>query len=74
MDPYTTAQANIAELASEHANAGSLNEATTRFRIIDRLLLDCLGWHTSDITTEEHYDRDYVDYSLGGGPRSYPRG
>ena len=43
------------------------NEANTRFHIIDRLLIECLGWQkTPDIfKLEEPGDNDYRDYLLG---------
>ncbi|WP_020532035.1 hypothetical protein [Flexithrix dorotheae] len=40
------------------------NEATTRFHLIDRILLECLGWEKSDISTEENYNGQYTDYTL----------
>jgi hypothetical protein len=42
-----------------------MNEATTRLRIINRLLLDCLGWAPAEIGAETHQDRDIVDYAVG---------
>ncbi|MGW0231937.1 hypothetical protein ACWDWO_26825 [Actinopolymorpha singaporensis] len=33
--------------------------------MIDRILIECLGWLTSEIKCEEHYNGEYVDYSLG---------
>ncbi|WP_406273700.1 hypothetical protein OH799_35335 [Nocardia sp. NBC_00881] len=41
------------------------NEATTRFRIIDRLLGDVLRWPPESIECEKHIDGDYLDYVLG---------
>lgn len=47
-----------------------MNEATTRIRIIDRVLIEGLGWRTSDITSEESGPAGYVDYALGRPSRS----
>ena len=51
--------------------AGDLNwnEADTRFRIIDRIIRDCLGWPPSSIRLEQSLGRQYTDYELGT-PRS----
>lgn len=42
-----------------------MNEATTRLRVIDRLLMDCLGWAPTEIEAETHYAGEYVDYAIG---------
>lgn len=65
MDKYASAQAAMRQLASEHFQSADLNEATTRLRIIDRLLLDGLAWRTMDIETETSGPDGYIDYSLG---------
>lgn len=65
MDAFSTAKAKLADLAREHATVGDMNEATTRLRIIDKLLFECLGWHTSDVVAEQPYNREYADYALG---------
>ena len=41
-----------------------LTEADTRCKIIDPLLTQCLNWHESDISREEHTETGYVDYVL----------
>jgi GTPase SAR1 family protein len=38
------------------------NEDTTRFHLIDTILIDCLAWDKSDIKTEVSYDGQYCDY------------
>src|SRR5690348_6749396 len=68
MDPFSSARAKITNLARDYAATGDMNEATTRLRIIDRLLFDCLGWHTSEVVAEDYHAGDYVDYALGQGP------
>jgi len=40
------------------------NEADTRFRFIDRILIDCLGWEPKDINSEDVKDGHYSDYKL----------
>jgi predicted type IV restriction endonuclease len=43
------------------------NEANTRFHIIDRLLVECLGWpgDPDKFIVEKHTDGEYQDYVLG---------
>lgn len=65
MDPYATALHNLETLKDAYSNPADRNEATTRIQLIDRLLLDCLGWTPEDLTLEEHYDGEYVDYAIG---------
>jgi hypothetical protein len=47
----------------------SRNEATTRLRLINVLLTDCLGWSLDDIIAEEAFNGKYTDYSLGSPRR-----
>lgn len=42
-----------------------LNEADTRFQIIDRLLVECLGCPRLLIKCERHLNGDYTDYEIG---------
>jgi hypothetical protein len=49
---------------SELIDINSLNEANTRFKFIDRLLTECLGWETNDISCEDNYEGKYTDYIL----------
>ena len=42
------------------------NEAETRFQIIDRIIVDCLGWPRELLRLEQaHEGRAYTDYELG---------
>ena len=41
------------------------NEAETRFQIIDRIILDCLGWPRASLRLEQAHNRTYADYELG---------
>lgn len=40
------------------------NEATTRLRIIDRVLTEAMGWPRDDIESEPHGPEGYADYLL----------
>ncbi|EKF73489.1 hypothetical protein A11A3_13165, partial [Alcanivorax hongdengensis A-11-3] len=43
-----------------------LNEAQTRFHIIDRILFECFGWcRESEIEIENSEDKKFTDYELG---------
>lgn len=46
-------------------------EQDTRMKIIDRMLIDVLGWSRDDIATEPHVDSGYIDYllSCNGRPK-----
>src|SRR5262245_28932599 len=65
MDEFSSARAKITELARETATVTGMNDATTRLRVIDRLLMDCLGWRPSDIDSEKYHNGDYTDYDIG---------
>src|SRR5438309_994019 len=41
------------------------NEAETRFNIVDRILIECLGWPRKDMNLERHKDSIRTDYELG---------
>lgn len=41
------------------------NEADTRFQVIDRLLVDVLGWPRQAVKTERHTETGYIDYLVG---------
>jgi hypothetical protein len=42
-----------------------LSEADTRSKMIDPLLIECLGWEEKDLTREEHVTEGFVDYTIG---------
>lgn len=51
------------ELYGNVVSKHDLNEAQTRFEIIDTLLLDCLGWSRhKDVYVEERTELGYADY------------
>jgi GTPase SAR1 family protein len=41
-----------------------MSESDTRSKVIDKLLLDVLGWSESDILREGHVDSGYYDYQI----------
>lgn len=41
------------------------NEAETRFQIIDRIIVECLGWPRESVRLEQAHNRTYSDYELG---------
>jgi hypothetical protein len=63
-DGYKNLRSLIQELANKSLD---WNEADTRFHIIDRLLVECLGWHKEQrqFKLEYHSDGEFCDYVLG---------
>ena len=41
------------------------NEAETKFQIINRFIVECLGWPRELIRLERGHNRTYSDYELG---------
>lgn len=61
-------QKNLQGILKELGNrAVDWNEANTRLHIIDRLLVECLGWpkEPDKFRVEVHTDGEYQDYVLG---------
>jgi predicted type IV restriction endonuclease len=57
---------NLRELISDLGpTVADWNEADTRFKVIDRILHECLGWSSDQVFMEHHHDGEYRDYSLG---------
>lgn len=52
-------------IADVSSSSHDWNEAQTRFRIIDRLLIECLGWGENTFTLERSHASEYSDYELG---------
>jgi hypothetical protein len=50
-------------------NSGDINEASTRFHIIDEILMSLLNWPKTEISVEDHVDGNYTDYLLLGKNR-----
>lgn len=40
------------------------NEADTRAKIIDKIIIDCLGWTEDDIQRETYNDAGFIDYGI----------
>ncbi len=55
----------------EDINVNNLdwNEAETRFQIIDRILMECLGWPRDMIRLEQPQERKFTDYEFGNPRR-----
>ena len=66
MDIYEQSRENLELLKSEFdiTEKKILNEANTRFKFIDKLLLGCLAWSNNDISCEDNYEKKYTDYTL----------
>ena len=47
----------------------SLSETDTRVKIIDKILIDCLGWTEKEIRREEHVNAGYIDYIIRFGKK-----
>lgn len=63
---YERARREFEDIArSPEARVGDRNEATTRLHLINRLLIDCLGWPLDEAIAEDRLDGRYADYKLG---------
>ena len=54
---------NLRTMYDNH-NFTDQSEADTRCKLIDAILIDCLGWVENDIRREPHLDTGFVDYIL----------
>lgn len=52
-------------LADINKNELDWNEAETRFHIIDRVIVEALGWHREAVRLEQAQGRAFSDYELG---------
>lgn len=59
------------EFAAFLEGRGSVSEADTRANLIDKMLVQVLGWPEASISREEHVDRGFIDYSLQVQTRNY---
>ncbi len=59
------------EFAAFCAGLGVLSEADTRAKVIDRILVDVLGWPEAEITREDHVHAGFLDYSFSLNKRRY---
>jgi GTPase SAR1 family protein len=63
---YEDCRSNLEKIKKEFdgLDTSTLNEANTRFKLIDGLLIDCLNWEKTDISCEDSYEGKYTDYIL----------
>ena len=63
---YEKSRENLSKLIEWNKNHtdDDRNEDTTRFHLIDTLLLECLDWEKGDIKNEESYKGEYTDYTI----------
>lgn len=63
---YETSKLKLEDLAAVYdgQKESNWNEAKTRFLVIDKLLVECLGWRRADIDVEKHHAGEYTDYEL----------
>ena len=61
------AEKNLKDIVQEYVDhIKIMNEASTRFHLIDRLLSDCFGWEKNHIEVEEYKSGNgFTDYQLG---------
>lgn len=65
MTTLSDGQAALVELISKLDQNSDMNEAQTRFHIIDKVLFDCLGWSRDEVEVEKSEQRTFTDYELG---------
>ena len=62
---YNESKENFSKLLEWYKNnKGNMNEAATRLKMINRILIECLGWQHDDIFPEESCEGKYADYTL----------
>jgi len=66
------AKENFDQLCAEllQGNISLETEQDARFHIIDRILIEVLGWDRKGIRTEPHVDSGFVDYLISTGGRN----
>jgi hypothetical protein len=66
MENFEECKKNLEVLIKEFEaiDKANINEANTRFKYIDKILIDCLGWQTDDISCEDNFLNKYSDYTL----------
>lgn len=65
MSDFLAAQLRLERLIFEYSEVQCKNEAETRFRFIDVLLTECLGWERNLIPVERYLNGERSDYELG---------
>lgn len=63
---FETYRSNLTELNNwyKKLDNSNLNEANTRFHLIDELFIKCLGWSKDDLRHEETEGSEYADYTF----------
>lgn len=61
----------VAEFAEFCSRRGSVSEADTRVKVIDRVLREVCGWPEAALSREDHVERGYIDYSFSLQERPY---
>lgn len=66
IDKYESGRKTLETLIQDFKtlNIDKFNEADTRFRFIDEILIECLNWEPKDINNEDVKDGHYADYKL----------
>src|SRR5437879_1342756 len=64
-------KAIIKDFSTFVASRGSVSEADTRVKLIDRVLVQVCGWPEDAIAREQHVESGFVDYSLSVQGRRY---
>jgi hypothetical protein len=66
MDDFEKYRSNLNELIEYYQKISTerLNEAQTRFHLIDRLFFDCLDWLKVECQVEERQERKFADYTF----------
>ncbi|SDK37251.1 hypothetical protein SAMN05216282_105137 [Cryobacterium psychrotolerans] len=67
MDKFERGHAAMRDLVTvmEEAALDDVNEADTRFRVINKLLTDVLHWPIAAVQNELHTDSGYMNYCVG---------
>lgn len=69
IDAAKEAFQKIYQFAHEHADQ-IVSETDARFQLIDRILIEVLGWRRDGIRLEPKTDSGYIDYLLSSGGRN----
>ncbi|MBS3667658.1 hypothetical protein [Vreelandella boliviensis] len=65
MTTLSEGESALADLISKLDLNTDMNEAQTRFHIIDKVLFECLGWSRDEVEVENSEQRKFTDYELG---------
>lgn len=69
IDEAQKALQKVREFARDHADQ-IVSETEARFQLIDRMLLEVLGWRRDGFRMEPKTDSGYIDYLLSSGGRN----